>query len=741
MINLRKLAQITDYEDLFEFLSSELDWQIDTEDYEIDDYIFEFDHKELGISKSKQHDINKVLQLRPLVAEQPWGIFFVELAPNGYYTYTVKHILKKLSKRKRDSANPSERAVWDYADLIIIVQRNDGFIFHHARDIGNPSPYIATFGWEYGEEDIDNTAKKLEFLKWPENIEQPDDWKEQWSRAFLLTEEDIQKEQSKTEFYFAKAETREALGQFWHEIKEIPLLSAEEEVELGEIITHGTEDEVADAKEKFTLANLRLVVAIATRKYLNQGLDVQDLVQEGILGLQRAIEDWDYTRGLKFSTYAWGWIQQAIRRAVHDKGKLIRIPVHMSEQVSMVNRIKKDLYKNYGIEASIAGISSELGKSEEDVQKVFDAQYDIIEWPIFHGNSFVDFKDRLIESPIDRYEPIALSEKFEDVFERLSEREIFVIKARTGMLDGKEHTLEEVGKELGVTRERIRQIQSRVKRKLKAYITQKDNPLKLFLSDELSNDYGYEAQLQENFYSYDEFVNNMDSASDHQEFSFLASYYEELESYDSEDEFDNGVIAIETRHIELQPPNIGEDFSLDDICDKTNMPIIDKPFETEDHNNTVANELVNEANHDGNPYTKVPDTLPNPIGDPFVQTGIISSEITEQPKLFSNNDIPEPQAPFVDSTGQTHLFLPDSPLFNPISDSKESANTSSLNTTTNGSLLASTEEIIITPSSVDYRDQLTLAKSLGIDLKELADSVRELVDDFSKSSLGRLKGD
>ncbi|MDQ1713259.1 MAG: polymerase primary sigma factor [Frankiaceae bacterium] len=291
-----------------------------------------------------------------------------------------------------------------------------------------------------------------------------------------------------------KAPTNDPVRMYLKEIGKVPLLTAEEEVDLAKRIEAGlfaseklaTTRKIADktrrdmeaierdgqlAKKKLVEANLRLVVSIAKR-YVGRGMLFLDLIQEGNLGLIRAVEKFDYTKGYKFSTYATWWIRQAITRAIADQARTIRIPVHMVETINKLIRIQRQLLQDLGREPSPEEIAKEMDLTPDKVREILKVSQEPVslETPIgeeedSHLGDFIEDSDAVV--PVDAASFILLQEQLDSVLHTLSEREKKVIQLRFGLTDGHPRTLEEVGREFGVTRERIRQIESKTLSKLR----------------------------------------------------------------------------------------------------------------------------------------------------------------------------------------------------------------------------------------------------------------------------------
>ena len=269
---------------------------------------------------------------------------------------------------------------------------------------------------------------------------------------------------------------------YLHEIGSIPILTAEQEVEIAKKIESGD----VQARDQLISANLRLVVSIAKR-YLGRGLSVEDLIQNGNIGLMKAVEKFDYTKGYKFSTYATWWIRQAITRSVADQGRLVRIPVHMNEKIFKYARAKKDFLQNFGFEPSNRDVADQLGWRVEDVERVSS----IVTNPTSLDASIGEDEDSSLgdfvpdenaadaDTIITNYE---LTEILRTLMGPLTEREKGVLVYRFGLDGAAPLTLEEVGEIYGVTRERIRQLEAKAIRKIR--YSRKRRLLRGYVSDE-----------------------------------------------------------------------------------------------------------------------------------------------------------------------------------------------------------------------------------------------------------------
>jgi RNA polymerase primary sigma factor len=255
---------------------------------------------------------------------------------------------------------------------------------------------------------------------------------------------------------------------YLREIGKIPLLTAAEEVDLAKRIEKGD----IEAAEKLTQANLRLVVSIA-KKYVGRGLSLLDLIQEGNIGLIRAVEKFDYKKGFKFSTYATWWIRQAITRAIADQARTIRVPVHMVETINRYIRTSRKLMQELGHDPTVEEVAKEMGIEPEKVREIMKVNQvpTSLEAPVGEekDSTLGDFipDEETSARPEDAASHELLKEQVSEVLDTLNDREKKVLKLRFGLEDGRQRTLEEVGKEFGVTRERIRQIEAKALRKLR----------------------------------------------------------------------------------------------------------------------------------------------------------------------------------------------------------------------------------------------------------------------------------
>lgn len=294
----------------------------------------------------------------------------------------------------------------------------------------------------------------------------PEDFDEEPDIEDLKEVEEIKLDEI-TDTTFEGISVDDPVRMYLREIGKIPLLTFEDELDLAKKILEGDEE----AKQKLSESNLRLVVSIA-KKYVGRGMLFLDLIQEGNMGLIKAVEKFDYTKGFKFSTYATWWIRQAITRAIADQARTIRIPVHMVETINKLIRTSRNLLQQLGREPSPEEIAKEMEIPVEKVVEIQKIAQDPVslETPIgeeedSHLGDFIQDEDS--PAPHDAASYTLLKEQLEEVMNTLTPREAKVLKLRFGLDDGKSRTLEEVGREFNVTRERIRQIEAKALRKLR----------------------------------------------------------------------------------------------------------------------------------------------------------------------------------------------------------------------------------------------------------------------------------
>ena len=329
----------------------------------------------------------------------------------------------------------------------------------------------------------------------PEELHLPEIYEEVWEKGIeILTEDDMSSIPDILPEEIDVTEEKEALAEegidfdtdldpeqaasknvsvddpvrmYLKEIGKVPLLTADEEIELAKRMEEGDED----AKKRLCEANLRLVVSIAKR-YVGRGMLLLDLIQEGNLGLIKAVDKFDYTKGYKFSTYATWWIRQAITRSIADQARTIRIPVHMVETINKLIRVSRQLLQELGREPTPEEIADEMDISVEKVREIQKVAQEPVslETPIgeeedSHLGDFIPDED--VPQPVEAAAFSLLKEQLNEVLDTLTDREQKVLKLRFGLDDGRARTLEEVGKEFDVTRERIRQIEAKALRKLR----------------------------------------------------------------------------------------------------------------------------------------------------------------------------------------------------------------------------------------------------------------------------------
>ena len=277
------------------------------------------------------------------------------------------------------------------------------------------------------------------------------------------------------------AKVNDPVRMYLKEIGVVPLLSNEEEKELAIAVENGD----LEAKQRLAEANLRLVVSIAKR-YVGRGMQFLDLIQEGNMGLMKAVDKFDYSKGFKFSTYATWWIRQAITRAIADQARTIRIPVHMVETINKLVREQRNLLQELGQDPTPEQIAERMGMTPDKVREILKIAQEPVslettigEEDDSHLGDFIE--DEVIENPVDYTTRVVLREQLDEVLDTLTDREENVLRLRFGLDDGKMRTLEDVGKVFNVTRERIRQIEAKALRKLRH--PSRSKQLKDFIED------------------------------------------------------------------------------------------------------------------------------------------------------------------------------------------------------------------------------------------------------------------
>ena len=365
----------------------------------------------------------------------------------------VKEV-KEVKETKKESTNKSEKTDKEKISNIIAEAKQNGKMTYSdlASKLNDVNP-------EKMDEVFDEFEKDgIDLL--------PDDFEEEPDIEDLKEVEELKLDEI-TDTSFEGISVDDPVRMYLREIGKIPLLTFDEELDLAKRILEGDEE----AKQKLAESNLRLVVSIA-KKYVGRGMLFLDLIQEGNMGLIKAVEKFDYTKGFKFSTYATWWIRQAITRAIADQARTIRIPVHMVETINKLIRTSRNLLQQMGREPTPEEIAKEMEIPVEKVVEIQKIAQDPVslETPIgeeedSHLGDFIQDEDS--PAPHDAASYTLLKEQLEEVMNTLTPREAKVLKLRFGLEDGKSRTLEEVGKEFNVTRERIRQIEAKALRKLR----------------------------------------------------------------------------------------------------------------------------------------------------------------------------------------------------------------------------------------------------------------------------------
>jgi len=364
-----------------------------------------------------------------------------------------------MAKTRKFIIQPSEEKLKKFpraARELIVKGRQQAFVTHQEINVAIPN----------FEEDL-NLAEELVDIFDNLGIEIIDQ-KNAFEWRKKKTEEEVeQKKKGAKKITNLSEIANDSIRMYLSEIGRVPLLSAKDEIDLANRIAKGDQS----AKQHLAEANLRLVVSIA-KKYIGRGLSFLDLIQEGSIGLFRAVEKFDPTRGFKFSTYATWWIRQAITRSIADQSRTIRIPVHMVETINKLTHTQRRLVQELGREPTAEEIGAEMDLDVKKVRHIIKISQDIVslEAPVGaeEDSKLEDFiEDEQTLAPSDATNRQLVSEAINEMLHYLTPRERKIIKMRFGLGDGIGHTLEEVGREFGVTRERIRQIEAKVLQKLK----------------------------------------------------------------------------------------------------------------------------------------------------------------------------------------------------------------------------------------------------------------------------------
>jgi RNA polymerase primary sigma factor len=365
---------------------------------------------------------------------------------------------KQNTKTKKKEKKLSEEQVKKNIDKLIKLGKKQGYITYADIDNAFPPDYKG-----FDAQMMEKTYEELEKNKI--RIVEKDEEEEEDTED--TEEEEIDSLLSSSPEMYDNISLKDPIKMYLKEIGKISLLTPSKERELARRVQKGDNK----ARRELIKANLRLVVSIAKR-YIGRGLSFLDLIQEGNIGLIKAVEKFDYKKGYKFSTYATWWIRQAITRAIADQARTIRVPVHMVETINKVNKVIREHLQEQGEYPSVEELGKLTGKSPEKIEEILAASKETIslESPISgdEESTMGDFvHDESVEKPQESAMKMLLREKIDHVLDTLSPREAMVLKMRYGLLDGKTKTLEEVGQFFNVTRERIRQIEVKALRKLR----------------------------------------------------------------------------------------------------------------------------------------------------------------------------------------------------------------------------------------------------------------------------------
>lgn len=381
---------------------------------------------------------------------------------------TLDSIKKRLEKKGKSSGFLNQEDIFDATAQLDLSEE----------DLDSLISYFKEKGIEVVAEDANEDLYSLEDVDLDENMLEKEnndllvDDDDYFDDSDVIEDEDYDslsdiESDSFDTFVSGDVKVNDPVKMYLKEIGKVDLLTPQEEIELAKRILEGDEE----AKRHLISANLRLVVNIA-KHYVGRGMQILDLIQEGNMGLIKAVEKFDYTKGFKFSTYATWWIRQAITRAIADQARTIRIPVHMVETINKVKKVQSQLLHQNGHEPSADEIAAEIDMPVDKVREIMRVAQEPVslETPIgeeedSHLGDFIPDNDA--PAPADAASHTMLREQLSDVLSTLTPREAKVLKLRFGLEDGRSRTLEEVGKEFNVTRERIRQIEAKALRKLR----------------------------------------------------------------------------------------------------------------------------------------------------------------------------------------------------------------------------------------------------------------------------------
>ena len=366
-------------------------------------------------------------------------------------------IVKKLLEKGKKNGSLSYQEIMDALEAIELQTEQIESIYEALENAGIEIT---------GDKDHTNAEEEADGEQLDDDFEEPDEATLKRDLAAIEAEE-INMAEMEDLSVSEGVSVEDHVRMYLKEIGKVPLLSLDEEIKLAQRMKDGDES----AKQRLAEANLRLVVSIAKR-YVGRGMQFLDLIQEGNLGLIKAVEKFDYTKGYKFSTYATWWIRQAITRAIADQARTIRIPVHMVETINKLMRIQRQLIQENGREPQVEEVAKEMNMSIDKVREIMKiAQEPVsLETPIgeeedSHLGDFIPDDDA--PAPAEAASFTMLKEQLNNVLSTLTDREAKVLRLRFGLEDGRARTLEEVGFEFGVTRERIRQIEAKALRKLR----------------------------------------------------------------------------------------------------------------------------------------------------------------------------------------------------------------------------------------------------------------------------------